>query len=236
MTFRVDTSPLEDTSLFDDHKFNCDEAKALLEQMLHDFPYESINLEKDIEFTELLKLLEKELKLDLDRTLIPKSEILNKLNEEYKLPPKFYNPAQDVCHYFDLVSKNQEAKKLEHFESLQKINKDLELLGKALSFFQISSSLDKVDFSTNDEAKIVIEQVRALCGFPETKLPYVFENKTEVCTFLNQKIKELTHRSSETMLHLQHGADQLKAMVDITKSMIEEDSKLKDYIIRKNMS
>jgi hypothetical protein len=209
--------------------------KQDLLKKLEDFPYENIHLENDQELAELIYTLGEEIGIDLNSSLVSKNELIEKINKSINPEPKpFLNPAVSVCNLFELASTLQESKKAEHFKSLQAINADLDLLGALVGHFQNSSLDQKVDFNQNSDIKILIDKAQTKFGFPISSKPYVWENKQEVISFLTQKTKELTHRSQETMLHLQHSADKLKSMVDITKNILDEDAKLKDTIIKRS--
>jgi len=236
MSFKIDTQMIDhlhDSKLDD---LDIAETKKILLEALNDFPYDNVNLEKDDYLASLIYSLKNELKINLDCTLISKASLIEELTQKESRPKGYLNPAKDVCSYFDLVSRKQNEKKQKHYDDLSSINKDLESLGRALSVFQTASITDECDFSKDKEKQIILDQIKQKFGLPPETSPYVWSNKNEVTAFLNQKIKELTHRSSEVMLHLQHDADQLKSMVDITKNILDDDAKLKDYIIRKSQS
>lgn len=218
----------------------CIDKKALIQDLLdklHQIPYEFLSTDHDQDILEVASKLKDDLEIDFSAPLISTKDLKAALikaseNSSIKQPP-FLNPAMSVCNLFDLASKMQESKKKEHFTDLQNINTDLDLLSKCLGAFQTQKAGKPIDFSTSADIKELIDQVKTKWGFPEGTSCYTWENKNEVTSFLTQKTKELTHRSSETMLHLQHQADQLKSMVDITKNMLDEDAKLKETILRK---
>lgn len=237
MSFKIDSHSPEKSAFGRESSLDLESTKQKLLSLLNDFPYETIHLEKDTEIRELLELIQDKIDIDLSQTLVKKQDVIDKINEKKQEPvSSFHNPAVSVLSYFDLASKIQEKKKMEQFEKLQEINNHMDLLGKLLSLAQTESSGENIDFQNNKEAQVIIDQIQEKFGLPQTKKPYVWENKQELMSYLNQKIKEQTHKSSESMVHLQHQADQLKSMVDITKEILKSDSELKEYIIRKTQS
>lgn len=211
--------------------------RADLLQKLDLLPYQNLSFEHDRDLLDLARYFEDEIDLDLSAPLISKKDLKAALIQAEEKPaikqPSFLNPAHEVCNLFNLAASIQDKKKKEHFSSLQSINQDLDLISKVLGAFQTCKDDQKVDFSQNEEMKALISEVKSKWGFPESDKPFVWENKNQVTAFLTQKTKEMTHRSSESMLHLQHQADLMKTMADITKNMLDEDAKLKATIINK---
>jgi len=234
MNFKIDSQMCEKISPHESSSPEIKQLKIQLKNLLADFPYSHINLEKDHDFFELIEPLQEELKIDLSQTLISKQSLLAALEEKKLINEPFLNPATDVLNLFDIASRLGESKKKAQFEALQSINSELDLLGKVLAAFQCSSLDETIDLNQRPDILSLIDHIKAKHGFPLSTKSNIWSNKQEVTAFLNQKIKELTHRSSEAMLHLQHQADQLKSMVDVTKIMIEEDSEFKKSTIRKS--
>lgn len=218
------------------------EIKQRLIHILHDFPYDTVNLETDTHITDLLDLIKDELDIDHSAVLVSKDNLMEalsckKCSTEKQEPANHHlNPAQTALSYFDLVAQEQERKKALQYQKFQQINQDLEALAQAMALFQTSAAGDKVDFSSNEEAKAIIDSVKQKWGLPQGSNPYIWDNKNQVVSFLTQKQKELTHRSQEVMVYLQEGANQLKSMVDATKEMLKLDSDLREYINRKTGS
>ncbi len=198
---------------------NTDLLKQGLIALIESWPYESINLEQDTQFSDLIDQIQ-DLELDPSQNLISKAELLAKLQPSLQ-PAPFLNPAKAVLSYFDLVAGVQENKKLEQFSTLQTINQDLELLSKILGEFQSASTTDRVDLSKKADIQQLIDTASKKFGFPSQSQPYVWEDKNQVIAFLNQKTKEQMHRSSEAMLHFQHQTDLMKTMRDTTQEMLE---------------
>lgn len=239
MTLKIETqatpSPIADSQ----KKKELEQIKQQLMAVLNDFPYDTINLEKDTHITEILDLIQDDISFDCSSVIISKDKLIEALlckkcaSEKQESINYDLNPALKTLSYFDLVAKNQEQIKAKQYQKFQEISSDLDLLAQGMSLFQTQSSGEKIDFSSNEKAKTLIDSIKSKWGLPVGTSPYAWDNKNDVISFLTQKQKELTHRSQEVMLNLQHCADQLKSMVDATKEMIKANSDLCEYINRK---
>lgn len=213
--------------------------KMQLVDMLKDFPYDTVNLETDSHIIDVLDLIKDDVEIDRSSVIISKDKLIEALLSDKcdvkKQEPteNNLNPAMNTLSMFNLVSQNQEKSKAQQYQKFQEISADLDNLSQTMSLFQTQSSGDRIDFSSNDQAKSIIDKVRIKWGLPPGSSPYAWDNKQDVISFITQKQKELTHRSQEVMLNLQHCADQLKSMVDATKEILKLNNDLIEYINRK---
>lgn len=213
--------------------------KLQLVDMLKDFPYDTVNLETDSHIIDVLDLIKDDVEIDRSSVIISKDKLIEALLSDKcdvkKQEPtdNNLNPAMSTLSMFNLVSQNQEKSKAQQYQKFQEISADLDTLSQAMSVFQTQSNGDRIDLSSNDQAKAIIDKVRSKWGLPPGTSPYSWDNKHDVVAFITQKQKELTHRSQEVMLNLQHCADQLKSMVDATKEILKLNNDLIEYINRK---
>jgi prefoldin subunit 5 len=239
MTLKIDSQFQSLMAQKHDSNVDVAQVKRQLIEMLNDFPYESVNLETDHHITEALDLIQDDIDFDRSSVIVSKDKLIEALlcekcaTEKQEPLKNHMNPAMSALSYFDLVAQNKEREKAAQFQKFQEISSDLDKLSQAMSVFQTSSNGEKIDLSANPNAKAIIDSVRQKWGLPQGSGPYAWDNKNDVIAFLTQKQKELTHRSQEVMLNLQHHADQLKSMVDATKEMIKANNDLCEYINRK---
>lgn len=223
-----------------DDKKLCEKASELLAHLL-DFPYPYIHLKKDIELSEKITELKEELDISILEERIEKKILIEKLSSlidkqsiDDKKENKFLDPAKSVLTLFDLVSKKQEAKKQEHFEKLQQINEELSKINQLIGIVHVQFKEGRVDLSKNSEAIQIIDAITTKYGMVEQKTPYIFENRNDLMAYLNQKAKEISNKTSEQMMFLQQGVDQLKSCTDITREMIKQDHDTKKHMLSKS--
>jgi hypothetical protein len=246
MTQVINSSGFKDVCFDTDPHFKPDSRTIAYEilGLLNNFPYSQINPETDVDITDRLSLINDELQIDLNQSLISKEWLVQKLHafltpasELKSATPSTsilsHNPVMDVFGHYNRVSEALEKKKKEQFDHLNSLNNDLKELGDLIGDFQSGSSTNHIDFSASPEIKVRIDNIEKKWKFPKSTKPYVWENKNDVITFLTKTAEERRHRFQETMTRLQSIADESKSMTDIMRAIIEKNDELNSYIIRK---
>jgi hypothetical protein len=223
-----------------DDKLLSEKVSELL-AMLSDFPNSYVHLSKDGKLSEKIDEIKTELDISPLEERIEKKILIEKLSSllgketiDYKKDNNFLDPSRSVLNLFDLVSKKQEAKKKEHFEKLQGINEELAKINQLIGIVHVQSKEGRVDLSKMEDATKLIDEITAKYGMVDQKTPYVFENRNDLIAYLNQKAKEISNKTSEEMMFLQQGVDQLKSFVDITREIVKQDSETKKHILSKS--
>ena len=217
-----------------------DQVQALLE-LLECFPSPFVHLQKDGKISEKIEELRGPLDISPLEERIEKKILIEKLqaligkqSPEDKKDKGFLDPSRSVLNLFDLVSKKQEAKKKEHFDNLNSINQELAKINKLLGIIHVESKDGRLDLSLHEEAKALIDEIEAKYGMVQSSKPYVYENRNDGIAYLNQKAKEISSKTSEEMMFLQQGVDQLKSFVDITREILKQDHETKKHILSKS--
>jgi len=212
-------------------KADIESLKQELQQTLNDFPYDSIHLEHDEALASLIRALAEPLHLDLSQEHISKQMLLEALKKTEKTNTTL-DPALSFIQLIQKTSIERSKARDEQAKKLDAIRQDIDFLNLVMGKIQSGSTTQKVDFRNNSEVKALIDEATKRFNLPPSAVAYVYDNKHDVLSFLNQQIQILTHKASGVTQDVQNEIETIKIVLDMGNQAVQQDRELKSKMIQ----
>lgn len=201
-------------------KMDVESLKQKLQEALNAFPYDQVHMKHDEELASLIQALAEPLHLDLSHERVSKQTLLEALKTPQK-PNYTLDPALSFIQLIQKTSLERSKARDEQAKKLDAIRCDIDFLNDLMGKIQSGSTTQKVDFRNDPAVKTMIDEATQRFNLPPSTIPYVYDNKHDVLSFLNQQIQILTHKASGVTQDVQNEIENMKIVLDIGNQALD---------------